>query len=65
MFVVKLGARPVRSLGNMRGLEWKGVFGWNSILDKLGNMVVAEVGRRCGLPPLVFVEAEAEGLLSF
>jgi hypothetical protein len=61
----KLGARPVRSLGNIRRLEWKDVFEWSSILDKLDNMVAAEVGRRCGLPRLMFIEAEAKGLLCF
>jgi hypothetical protein len=63
--VVELGSRPVRSSGNMRRLEWKGVFGWSSILDKWGNMVAAEIGRRCGLPPFVFVDVEARGLLYF
>jgi hypothetical protein len=61
---VKLGTRPVGSFGNMRRLEWKGVFEWSSVLDKLGNMVAAGVGRRCGSPPLV-LEAEAGGLLCF
>jgi hypothetical protein len=41
---MKLGARPVRSLGNMRRLEWKGVSDWSLILDKSGNMAAAEVG---------------------
>jgi hypothetical protein len=63
--VLGLGARLVRSLGNIRRLEWKGVFGWSSVLDKWGNMVAAEMGRRCRLPPLVFVDAEARGLLYF
>jgi hypothetical protein len=49
----------------MRRLKWKGVFGCSSILDKWGNMVVAEIGRRCDLPPLVFVDEEAVGLLYF
>jgi hypothetical protein len=62
---VELGARPIRSLGNMRRLEWKGVFGWSSVLDKWGNRGAIEIGRRCGLPPLVFVDAEAGGLLCF
>jgi hypothetical protein len=61
----EVGHQAGKNLGNMQRLEWKGVFDWSSILNKSGNMGVAEVGRRCGLPPLVFVEAEVEGLLCF
>jgi hypothetical protein len=54
-----LVAMWARSWGSRKMLEWKGGFGLSSALGRLDSMVVVVVRRRCGLPLLPAVVAEA------
>lgn len=60
-----LAAMRARSLGSRRRPVSRGVFGWSLSLGKLGNMVVAGVGRRCGLLLLLGVVTEASYWICF